>query len=152
MDPEGHVKITWKDLQSDSFADPGCVGTDYALRYRHRKAGIFAELRFRAGPCDWRSYALGQLPSEAELAARLPPVRIYQRGELIEEKRPPVPIEHAVEPVRQRAWELLNQLRSGHDPRGGVPRDSLRALIDAYLRHRSRACGRAHRWRSRGTC
>jgi integrase len=108
------------------------ISGQYQLRYRIRASGkIFAQLVYkRAG--KWETVTIAPVPmTEAEadvsVTARL---HAWQQGG---GGRGGLVLGDALEPIRDRARNMLPGLLSGADPRGN---DTLRALIDQYLKHR----------------
>jgi integrase len=103
----------------------------YQLRYRIRASGkIFAQLVYKRGS-KWETVTVAPVPTteadaDVSVQARLEAWRADGgRGGLV--------VGDALEPVRERAREMLPGLLAGHDPRG---KDTLRALIDQYIKHR----------------
>lgn len=93
------AKITWKALTSaKTIPDPAVRGEGYLLRYRGRKGGVFAELRYKAPTGKWTAYRLGRVPAEWEARALRDPlltqVPVSLLGQMdertIEQLSPPV--------------------------------------------------------------
>jgi integrase len=134
--------VTWKWLTGGKACktDPACVGVGYALRYRRRASGrIFADLRAKVGPGAWKTWPLGEVPTEAAMAARFPRVQITTRdGKVIDGGAAHVRVELALDPIRERARKLHAQLASGHDPREGTrSANTFGAVADLYLERRA---------------
>lgn len=121
------MKLTWKSLEAASLTDPAVHGDGYHLRYRRRKNGTYAELRFKAGPGAWKPYPLGKVPTAHEL--EMAPgwaLRALTRTD-------PFTVEEALEPLRKKARDLLAKLQAGCDPRGPAAGDSLGAIVERFL-------------------
>jgi integrase len=120
-----------------TFSDPACAG----LRYRTRKGGIFAELRYRT-PGGWRSHPLGRLPTgAAEVHAFLLAASQAWEPDDDDDTSRAFGVNDIIAPVRKRAWALREQLQRGtlslHAP------ETFAGVADAFLeRHVSRLAPR----------
>jgi integrase len=125
-----------------SIQDPAVNGPGYALRYRRKADGVYADFMWKVAPGKWMSKSLGALPTGAELED-LKHARWDQRqfkvwqesgGELTELQTQirsmPAPgedLELMLEAVRQKAHEL----RKSANPSGGGT--TLRQALEMHL-------------------